>query len=169
MFEAIISAVGAILANIFPIIIQDRKALCHRPDIEIAKLKRDLGNELQKFGTGYNELHVNQAMQLFFETLRNLDVQIRIRPPRNDHLILNIQNHQTMPEFEPMLKITAQDVLDFETTKTIFEMIGADPREEKCSAAVCAPEAKSVLQIMQKSKNRYEQRLAESHLSGGKP
>lgn len=169
MYETIIAAVGAILANIFPAIIYDRKETVRNLDIRLTKLEHDLDAELRKSGTGYSELHMNQAMQLLFETLKHLDVSIRIKPLQNNCLVLDIANLLTRPELESTLKITAQDVLDFETSKTVFEMIGAaPPKESRYIPADSTPETKSVLQIMQKSRKRYNQRLTESHLSGGK-
>ena len=61
LYETIIAAVGAILANIFPAIIYDRKETVRNLDIRLTKLEHDLDAELRKSGTGYSELHMNQS------------------------------------------------------------------------------------------------------------
>lgn len=170
MYETIIMAVGNVIAGLFSGRFSKAKTANEQLMLQISEIQRTLDTELRKTNDSLNELHKNQTLQLFFETLKSLNIRISIGSPSNN-VIFDFQSSPVKQDIDQALSIAAQNTLDFETIKTIFEIIGVSQNTVEAEIEGATSDIQfqnsprtSTAQIMWKSKDRLRQRLEETKL-----
>lgn len=169
MYEAIITAVGNVIAGLLTGWASKPKADNGQLMLQLSEIQRKLDTELGKTSNSFNNLYRNQTLQLFFETLKSLNIHISIGIP-NSNVIFNLQSCPFEQDINQALSTTAQNVLDFETIKPFSEIIDVsqDTTEEieypPANIQLQNSRRISTAQIMRESRDRLQQRLKETTL-----
>ena len=124
MNETIILAVGNVISGLLSGISPKKRSGNEQLILQISEIEKKLDKELGKTNQSLDRLYRNQMLQLFFEVLKELNIRITIGKPNSD-VILDLQSYSLKKDINNVLNNTAQNVLDFETTKTLAEMLDA--------------------------------------------
>lgn len=140
-------------------------------NIRLDEIERKLERGLKESGSPASELYMNQALQFFFEILKNYDIQISVRHPDDGGTEFNFQSLPSGQGKRPSLEAIAEDVLDFKTVKSIDDMIGQPSGGGKATAPVSQPDPRrrnpcpiSAAQIMRDSRETLRRQMAEARL-----
>ncbi len=169
MNETIILAVGNVISGLLSGISPKKRSGNEQLILQISEIEKKLDKELGKTNQSLDRLYRNQMLQLFFEVLKELNIRITIGKPNSD-VILDLQSYSLKKDINNVLNNTAQNVLDFETTKTLAEMLDASQNCMEVKAGY--PSAGKQIQdqhslsaqIMQNSRERLQKRLQETKL-----
>lgn len=173
MYETIIATVGNIIAALFSGRFSKSKVDNEQLVLQLSEIQHTIDTELRKANDSLNNLqpmYQNQTLQLFFETLKSLNVRISIGCP-SSNVTFTLQSSPAERDINQALNVAAQNILDFETIKPIPEILGIP--KNSIAAEVEYPSADiqfqdqppiSAAQIMQRSKDRLRQLLEETRL-----
>lgn len=173
MYETIIATVGNVIAALFSGRFSKPKVDNEQLVLPLSEIQHTIDTELRKASDSLNNLqpmYQNQTLQLFFETLKSLNIRISVGFP-GSNVTFNLQSCPAEQDINQALNVAAQNTLDFETIKSIPEIIGIP--KNIIEAEIEYPSAdiqfqnqppKSAAQIMQRSKDRLRERLKETSL-----
>lgn len=170
MYEAIIAAVGNVIAGLLNGWASKSKVDNEQLMLQLSEIQYRLDTELGRTNSSFNNLYRNQTLQLFFETLKSLNIHISIGIP-NSNVIFDLQSCPLEQDINQALSATAQNVLDFETIKSFSDIIDVvqDTTEEEIEYPSVNVQLQNSLristaQIMRESRDRLQQRLKETIL-----
>lgn len=170
MYETIIMAVSNVITGMLSRWSPKTETGNEQLAFRMAEIERRLDTELRRSCGSPTNLYLNQTLQLFFETIRKLNIQISIGNP-GSNVVLNIRSCPFKQDIDQILNTVAQDVIDFETIKTPAEILNIPQKimvEEIGASSTDTqfpkPSQTSTAQIMQQSKDRLQRRLRETNL-----